>query len=214
MGKGMTKFITGLILMLSIPPFSNADFIDFAEQNGAVENNSGTRAIYLGRIFVSRTAPPTAFTGIAAGVVLREADNVQLWTGKGVTFSSASSKFDTGLRFTNLSQSSNIPVFSPQIPNGSALPSNLNFATGLAMRNLLVNNNYLDFWLVGSDVGNGGFSAPSGTVGSTTSSFPFVVQLGISAVPEPSSLMLATLALIVGGFSMVRRMRNRSSLRR
>ncbi len=200
----MTKFIMGLILVVCTSPFLIADIVSSSQQNGQLEtlfaDSNGTRAVYLGRLFEAVAPPPTGFTGIAAGVVLREANNVQLWVGDGVTFSSATLKFDTGLRFTNLSQTDNLPVFAPQIPNGSPLPGNLDFVKGLAIRNLLATSNRLDFWLVG----NGNFSAPSGTVGAANSSFPFVVQLGFTAVPEPSSMLLAFLTLIGGGLKLVR----------
>ena len=204
----MNKLIPGLFLFLWSASLLNADFFQFAQQIGQVESlsgdSNGTRAIYLGRLLFAEPAPPTVFTGVVALATLREANNVQLWVGNGTTYSGAASRFDTGIRFTQPSQTENVSVWSSnKIPgsSGFVMPQNLNFATGLAIRDLYAaTSGNLDFWLVG----NGNFSAPSGTVGNPPSSFPFAVQLGITAVPEPSSLMLSSMALLGGAYMFTR----------
>lgn len=190
-----------LVLTASLTRSVHAELVfqEIQQQSGMAENG-GVRAVYLGRLFASKnTSQMQKVTGMYGGVTIRGATNVALYGGFGTNdFESQLAKgkmIDTGMRFSNSNQTSVQTIFLPDLPppSGTLPPFALNDAEGLALGELLRTNGTMDFWLVASNTST--FTAPSSfNAGATTRNGNFLVQFHGTAVPEPSSLILASLA--------------------
>jgi hypothetical protein len=202
----MTKtqlVLMGLALMITVSFTGSAHaelvFQEVKQQSGMAETG-GVRAVYLGRLFASKnTSQMQKVTSMYGGVTIRGAANVALYGGNGTTnFENRlalGKMVDTGMRFTNSNQTSVETIFLPDLPppSGTLPPFAINDADGLALGELLRTNGTMDFWLVASKTST--FTAPSSfNAGSTTRNGNFLVQFHGTAVPEPSSLILASLA--------------------
>lgn len=196
--------LLGLAVVFANTAQAELVFNEIRQQSGAAENGS-VRAVYLGRMFASQnTSQLLQVTGLYGGVTIRGATNVALYGGNGSTNFEArlaqGNMVDTGMRFSNSNQTSVQSVFLPDLPppTGTLGPQPINSANGLALGDLLRTNGSMDFWLVGSSSST--FTAPSSfNDGVTNRNGNFLIQFHGSAVPEPSSLLLASLAA-TGGF--------------
>lgn len=195
----------------------------FGQQTGTIIETVGNqRAIYLGRFEFDGPPPSTVLTGIWAGATIRDANNVKLFLGDGNTlFNGNASMVDTGVVFTQLTNNQPTAVAIPGLPPSTsgpgALPLTLSLPAGNALQQLLsrsVNasfpNGYLDGWLVSNDP-NHLFTAPSSSNPLSSSAIPFNAFVGITAVPEPSSIVLVGL-LIAGAAAGRRRLKSLESL--
>jgi hypothetical protein len=190
-----------LLITASLSGSAHAELVfqEVRQQSGLAETG-GLRAVYLGRLFASKnTSQMQKVTGMYGGVTIRGATNVALYGGNGTTnFESRlalGEMVDTGMRFTNSNQTSVETIFLPDLPppSGTLPPFAINDANGLALGDLLRTNGTMDFWLVASS--NSTFTAPSSfNAGTITRNGNFLVQFHGTAVPEPSSLILASLA--------------------
>jgi len=188
----------------------------FGQQAGTVIETVGNqRAIYLGR-FEFDSPSSNDFTGIWAGVTIRDANNVRLFLGNGaLTFDGNASMVDSGVVFTQLTNNQPTAVAAPGLPPSlsglGVAPLALSAPVGNALHQLLTNsanlsfpNGYLDGWLVSNDP-NHLFTAPSSSNPLSSSATPFNAFLGITAVPEPSSIVLVGLLIVGAGAARLRR---------
>jgi len=178
---------------------------EFKSQSGVLESGA-YRAVYLGQLF--STKPETdlvaRITGMYAMVSIRAATNVSLYAGTGSSNFNAllldGKMIETGLKFTNTNSTSVQQIFLPGFASTTA-PFALDPVKGTALADMLRNNGAMDFWLATNDASSG-FTAPSSVLGNPAN---FMIDFRATAVPEPSSLALGSLALGIGWWRMKRR---------
>lgn len=204
--------IIGLSALMTtwVPKASQAEIIkDFKQQSGLAEDFGLRRAVYLGRLFNGVSAGPyRRMDSMYAVVTIAQANNVQLYAGDGNSnFDSALAQgrmFDTGIRITNRTQNNTEVIFVPGDPSNTP-PFKIDVPAGVAIHDSLAANSRLDFWVVGTT--NSGFTIPSTVAGNAAN---FFIQFDRStAVPEPSSMLLAGAALCISAYRL--RIKKRSS---
>ena len=193
----------GALLLAGSPGVTRADIIkDFKQQNGTAEDFGLRRAVYLGRLFSGVSAGPfKRMDSMYAVVTIAQATNVQLYAGDGnANFDTALAQgkmFDTGIRITNRTQNNTEVIFVPGDPSNTP-PFKIDVPAGVAIHDSLAANSRLDFWVVGAT--NAGFTIPS-TVGGNVANF-FIQFDRSTAVPEPSSILLAGAALGISAYRL------------
>ena len=210
-------FIVQSLALMCLCSTSYADMLfSFGQQAGTVIETVGNqRAIYLGRFQFDGPTPSNDFTGIWAGVTIRDANNVRLFLGNGdLTFDGNASMVDSGVVFTQLTNNQPTAVAAPGLPPSMSglgvAPLALSASVGNALHQLLTSsanssfpNGYLDGWLVSNNPQL--FTAPSSSNPLSSSATPFNAFIGITAVPEPSSIVLIGLLMAGAGGTRLRR---------
>jgi len=201
----------GALLIAGAPRDTHADIIkDFKQQNGLAEDFGLRRAVYLGRLFSGVSAGPyRRMDSMYAIVTIAQATNAQLYAGDGNSnFDTALAQgkmFDTGIRITNRTQNNTEVIFVPGDPSNTP-PFKIDVPAGVGIHESLAANSRLDFWVVGAT--NSGFTVPS-TVGGNAANF-FIQFDRSTAVPEPSSILLASAVLGISAYRLRAKKRARN----
>jgi hypothetical protein len=172
--------------------------VDFKQQSGLDEDFGIRRAVYLGRMFSGVTGGSfrrmDAMHAVITIAQATQSANVQLFAGDGSSnFDTAFAQgrmTDTGIRVVNRTQNNTEVLRIPGDPSDTPAFKIENSA-GVAIHETLAAKNYLEFWVVGNS--GSGFTVPS-VVGAGNANFLMRFERS-TAVPEPSSILLASAGL-------------------